>query len=136
MSKNSYSKEYQKKASFESEQRNYEARQSYKKQYYQANKERVLKDTRRNKLKRKYGITPEGYEIMFKKQKGVCAVCSKPQAGTSSLRVDHCHDTGLIRGLLCHKCNAGIGMLGDRSPNVVKAAAYLKKADRKAAKLK
>lgn len=79
-------------------------------------------------LKRDFGITVEEYRRMWDKQKGVCALCAKPetakhQNGTvKSLAVDHCHDTGKIRGLLCWVCNTGIGKLQD-SPALLRLAA-------------
>lgn len=60
-----------------------------------------------------FGITPEQYEAMLKAQDGVCATCSKPCKTNRWLCVDHDHDTGMIRGLLCSKCNTAIGLLND-----------------------
>lgn len=68
----------------------------------------------------------EQYTVMLKKQKGVCAICGKQ--GARALAIDHDHTTGKIRGLLCGKCNTGIGMLGDTFETVRRAAAYLKKS--------
>jgi len=99
----------------------------YRRQYYQANKDQVRAITRRNKLRRKYGITPEHYEHMLKDQDGLCAICRQTEP-RGSYRVDHCHKTGKVRGLLCHKCNAGIGMLRDDPEILERGVAYLKKA--------
>ena len=84
-------------------------------------------------LLNKYGITLEQYEELFKKQGGVCALCKKPETvrrnkktdGGERLAVDHCHDTGLVRGLLCFKCNTAIGALGDTQEAALKAMKYL-----------
>lgn len=83
---------------------------------------------RRNLLKR-YGLTPEGYEALFEAQDGRCAICRRPDAPTKRgmLHVDHCHDTGRVRGLLCSTCNTGIGHLGDDIERVTLALEYLKK---------
>jgi hypothetical protein len=78
-------------------------------------------------LKRYYGLTGEQYGAMLAEQKGVCAICGKPEttvvgAGVKPLSVDHCHDTNRIRGLLCHHCNHGLGHFMD-SPAALRAAA-------------
>ena len=74
----------------------------------------------------KFGITPEQYDAMLKEQGGVCAICREPEtgrnrAGAVSLAVDHDHETGLVRGLLCNTCNRGIGLLKDR-PDILRSA--------------
>lgn len=62
-------------------------------------------------MKREYGITPEQWESMFKKQGGLCAICLKSihrpydGSGKRAADVDHDHKTGEVRGLLCHVCN-------------------------------
>lgn len=59
-------------------------------------------------LKRKYNMSLEQYGVMLKAQRGRCAICgNKPK--TRSLHVDHDHNTGIIRGLLCYRCNYGFG---------------------------
>jgi hypothetical protein len=72
----------------------------------------------------RYGITQDDYRQMFADQCGACAICLEPAQGRK-LCVDHCHTTGKIRGLLCRKCNSGIGMLRDSSVIVRLAANYL-----------
>lgn len=74
---------------------------------------------RKNRLK-KYGITVEIYDEMFKNQNGVCAICLKPElmkckGTTRGLSVDHNHTTGEVRQLLCDNCNKAIGLLKDSS---------------------
>jgi hypothetical protein len=71
-----------------------------------------------------YGISLEEYNSLFDKQGGVCAICSTPPS-TRRLAVDHCHDTGKVRGLLCVKCNAGIGNLNDDVEMLKAAIKYL-----------
>lgn len=56
-------------------------------------------------LRRCYGIGLDDYKRMWAEQKGVCAKCSKPQKGVRPLCVDHDHETGVVRQLLCYKCN-------------------------------
>ena len=79
-------------------------------------------------LRSKYGIDHDTYEKMHGEQSGMCAICGGPgRTDTGNLSVDHCHETGLIRGLLCQNCNAGIGMFRE-SPDILgKAIKYLSK---------
>jgi len=80
---------------------------------------------RRSYLKRTFGITPEDYDAMLEKQGGCCAICRREARTDTSLHVDHCHETGAIRGLLCFDCNAGLGKFQD-DPAILQAAiAYL-----------
>lgn len=72
----------------------------------------------------RYGITVSERDRLYREQSGLCAICGKPY---SILSVDHDHKTGLVRGLLCKRCNSGIGMLGDDLAGVEKAFLYLKK---------
>ncbi|HVI40499.1 MAG TPA: endonuclease VII domain-containing protein [Anaerovoracaceae bacterium] len=67
----------------------------------------------RNWRIRSYGLSIEQYNHLLKEQMGVCAICGKPETkvlnGTvASLAIDHCHDTGAVRGLLCIKCNRSL----------------------------
>lgn len=73
-------------------------------------------------LKAKYGITLEEYDAILEKQGGVCAICGCTENRGHSFCVDHNHNNGQVRGLLCHKCNQAIGLLDDRA---TKAAQYL-----------
>lgn len=82
---------------------------------------------RKSWLTTKYGITPENYEAKLAAQAGACAICSDgPGKGRRYFCVDHNHETGEVRGLLCHKCNAALGLLGDSAPIVARALDYLK----------
>lgn len=56
-----------------------------------------------------YGITLEQYNALLTAQAGVCAICQSESPPYTSLAVDHCHVTGVIRALLCFPCNAGVG---------------------------
>jgi len=81
-------------------------------------------------LQKLYGITLDWYKEQHAKQGGVCAICSKPETAVIhgkqvSLAVDHCHDTGKVRALLCTSCNRGIGMLKHNRDLLQKAIAYL-----------
>lgn len=84
-------------------------------------------------LQRKYGITPEDYENMMEYQDHSCKICNVFHEDAATTRgrrlvVDHCHTTGKVRGLLCVKCNAGIGMFNDKIDNLISAISYLKES--------
>lgn len=83
----------------------------------------------RRALLKRYGLTPEGYEALFEAQSGLCAICRRDDGQTKHgmLHVDHDHDSGRVRGLLCSTCNTGIGHLGDDIERVKLALAYLEK---------
>lgn len=61
-----------------------------------------------------YKLTLEQYDSLLEAQDGACAMCdTSDPLGQGNFHVDHCHETGAIRGLLCHACNTGLGLLGD-----------------------
>ena len=82
---------------------------------------------RQQRLERRYGITHEDYLQMLVRQAGVCAVCSRPEALTryGRLSIDHNHETGEIRGLLCDGCNASLGHLQEDPETIRKLADYI-----------
>lgn len=89
-------------------------------------RERAKEHNRRATLKRSYGISPEHYDDLLKKQGGVCAICGGgPKHPRKYLDVDHCHDSGEIRALLCGTCNTGIGFMGEDPTRLRAAADYL-----------
>lgn len=74
----------------------------------------------------RYGIKPEDYVEMLELQDGRCLICGYlPKPGERYLAIDHDHETGTIRGLLCNPCNRGLGLLGDDPDRLVAAASYL-----------
>ncbi len=87
-------------------------------------------------LKKNYGITIETYEKMFMSQKEVCAVCEKPETSHKGyLCVDHNHNTGQVRSLLCHNCNRALGSVGENVKILYKLIKYLRTYDKKAKEL-
>lgn len=83
---------------------------------------------RREALLRRYGITLERFDEMYRAQGGRCAVCGGSDSGDSrfdTLHVDHDHETGAVRGLLCGRCNRAIGMMKDDPDRLLAAASYL-----------
>lgn len=80
----------------------------------------------RSRLRTRYGIEAADYEAMLDAQDGGCAICgATTPGGVGTFHVDHCHDTGAVRGLLCSACNIGIGNLGDSAERLLIAADYL-----------
>ena len=120
------------------------------KRWYEKNKEKVMENQReyvkknrtrvRNRgydyhLKTNYGMPIEEYRKIAEMQEYKCKICSREfmrdiemdkETKYSRLVVDHNHDTGAIRGLLCHKCNLGLGMFQDDLQLLLKAYDYLK----------
>ena len=79
---------------------------------------------RAHQRKHRYGLTPEQHAAMVEAQGGLCAICQRKR----KLVVDHCHETGVVRGLLCGECNIGIGKLGDTPASLARAVKYLRDA--------
>jgi Recombination endonuclease VII len=85
-------------------------------------------DMRRAYLRRKnYGLTDADFWAMFESQSGVCAICMDPLTldYQTGLHIDHDHKTGKVRGLLCGRCNAGLGHFRDRIDLCLAAHKYL-----------
>lgn len=80
---------------------------------------------RASRLKDRYGITLAEYEALLAAQGGVCAICRKACSTGKSLAVDHNHETKVVRGLLCRKCNRGIGHFNDDRTLLQEAINYL-----------
>lgn len=79
----------------------------------------------------KYGLTKDQYDSMLESQGGVCLICKRPEMRVNShgevdsLAVDHDHETGKVRGLLCVRCNTMVGFSGDSPERLRNAADYL-----------
>lgn len=75
----------------------------------------------------KYNLTAEDYQIMLDSQDGKCKICSNNLDNFRHTHIDHCHnDSGKIRGILCHKCNVGLGHFNDNINLLESAISYLK----------
>lgn len=99
------------------------ARRRYR-TWYKANYD--PEHNRANRLRQNYGVTVEWYEA--RKADG-CGICGTHEpGGTGDFHVDHDHDTGEARGVLCSACNLGIGKLGDNVEGLRRALAYLEAA--------
>jgi hypothetical protein len=93
--------------------------------YYHANKDWLLPKMNANRFFKKFGITQEEAKTLLDSQNGVCAICSTDTPTETGWCVDHCHATGKIRGILCSKCNSGIGFLNDDPELCKRAIDYL-----------
>ena len=95
------------------------------KRYYGKNKKRCQERNRENEMKVKYGMTRLDYINVLLKQNNKCAICGRDWAEGERFHIDHCHNSKKVRGILCHQCNCGIGMLRDSSELCLKGALYL-----------
>ena len=80
----------------------------------------------KNNLKSSVGLTVEQFTAMLTAQDNKCAIC-KVENGVPRRRLaaDHCHETGVFRGVLCHKCNLGIGFFNDNVEKLAAAIDYI-----------
>jgi hypothetical protein len=81
----------------------------------------------RQRVYRRYGITEDDYNRMLDEQGGRCAICATDEPGKKSWCIDHDHETGAVRGLLCSLCNVGIGNLRDDTDILRSAVSYLER---------
>lgn len=121
-----------------------ELKKQWNRACYERNKpvqrERALKWARNNRDKvfnasvlRNFGITADQYNVMFKVQTGLCVICGRLEKAFDRrvnrirrLHVDHDHATGVIRGLLCTRCNVAIGLLDDDPERAEMVASYIR----------
>ncbi len=86
---------------------------------------------RERRLINAFGLTINDYDALLEAQGGRCAICGSedPRARGDNFVVDHDHESGGVRGLLCNPCNAGIGALGDDPDTLLAATFYLLKGE-------
>lgn len=107
------------------------------KKWRAANPEKARQVTTKSLLKIEYGITEADYARIFQEQKGACRICERKlvsqidytrersKADPLVGRVDHCHTTNKVRGILCHNCNVLIGLAGESTKVLSAATRYL-----------
>lgn len=83
---------------------------------------------REYRLRTRFDMSVERYDELHDEQSGVCAICGEPCSTGSRLAVDHDHETGDVRGLMCRDCNIGLGLFKDSISALAKAIEYLNKA--------
>lgn len=74
---------------------------------------------------RRYGISLDEYNALLKRQKNRCAICRAKPSKRRILDVDHCHESGKIRGLLCNPCNMAVGLIKNNPRTARRMAVYL-----------
>lgn len=74
-----------------------------------------------------YGISLPEYDILLIAQSGRCSICKEAVAEDDYLNVDHDHETGEVRGLLCSPCNRGLGFFRDDPERLAEASAYVRR---------
>jgi ribosomal protein S14 len=99
---------------------------AYKRRLKQEQPERVALWRWRERLAA-HGLTPASYDALYARQDGRCAVCRRPLTART-LHIDHSHTSGETRGLLCPRCNAGLGFFGDDPRRLRAAATYVEEA--------
>lgn len=77
------------------------------------------------RLRTTFNLSLDDYQAMLAAQGGGCAICARPEPTGYNWHVDHCHASGVVRGLLCSKCNQGLGLFDDRTEVLTKAIKYL-----------
>ena len=93
---------------------------AFHKQFPERTKQYEIK----HNLMKDFGLTVETYDAMLVAQNGVCKICGNPPT-TERLSVDHDHQTGKLRGLLCRHCNVGLGHFRDDPNRLINACKYL-----------
>ena len=88
-------------------------------------KQRLYGGSRHYHLKYRYGIGADEFDELVRGQGGVCAICGRPDPE----HVDHSHETGAVRGILCFNCNGGLGQFRDSVDALLAAVAYLDARD-------
>ena len=111
----------------------FECRREYEVESYHKHKHKRPYDyeaDKNRKLQKSFGIGYQEYLQMLEAQQGACAICGTTDTGKrKAFAVDHCHDTGKIRGLLCGNCNTGIGNLRDNIKLLERAIEYLRNSN-------
>lgn len=98
---------------------NREERLKVQRMRYLENREDVLEQQKYYSIQKKYGLSKDEYDELM--HGASCGICGK----LDDLCIDHDHNTGEIRGVLCRQCNQGIGLLGDSYEGLIKAMEYL-----------
>lgn len=76
-----------------------------------------------------YGITPDEYNILANKNNHRCWICNRETKEGKHLHIDHCHETGQIRGLLCFRCNYGLSYFNENANFLLNASNYIKNGE-------
>lgn len=106
----------------------YSARQRAR---YKADPEKYRAYFRNHRIKKQYDLTEAQYAALVVAQAGKCGICGKEPSGEwhgdRMLNVDHDHETGAVRGLLCNRCNRALGLIGDTVESAQQVVEYLRR---------
>lgn len=92
--------------------------------------EKFKRAQRENRLKRVYGLTQDQLDAMLLRQEDKCAICRAPEPGSKiGWHTDHCHESGYVRGILCHHCNLLLGAAKDNIKTLKASISYLEIAE-------
>lgn len=100
-------------------------KRAWGKRNYAKNSTRLKEKVRSYRLKT-YGITEDELKVRIESQSGKCSICGNDFVRPREPHIDHCHTTGTIRGLLCARCNIGLGYFKDSIVSLQNAINYLK----------
>jgi len=132
--RNTYNSEHDKARNSAYYLANKEKIASRNRRWYSQNKEYYIQSQKSGKLQRDYGISLVEYESMYEEQGGLCAICFREESAVNrstgtpwQLSVDHNHQTGAVRGLLCMSCNLSLGRFDESIDRLRSAIAYLEK---------
>lgn len=112
-----------------------EKTREYKDRYERVNKDKI-KEMRKTRLNEwdstfaRFKISADDFKKLHDAQQGKCAICCREGAGRKTskrMSVDHCHETGVVRGLLCNRCNLGLGHFQDNVEALTAAVEYLQR---------
>lgn len=98
----------------------------YQREYRAKNPAKVKELSRKTHMMRTFNMTIEQYDEMLEAQNGVCAICQQSCTTGNNLAVDHNHETGKVRALLCKNCNTAIGLMKEDVDRMIKAIEYIK----------
>ena len=98
--------------------------QSYQSDWFQS--DGATRYRKLSRARQRRGTTDEQVREIFKAQGSVCAICESPEPKGKGWHLDHCHETGKNRGVLCHNCNRGLGYMKDSVEILQTAVSYLK----------
>jgi hypothetical protein len=104
---------------------NLECRRKVEAEWRRKNPDKVQQKNRKRKMGY-YGLSVDDFDILMEKQNNCCAICKKTCITGRALAIDHDHNTNIVRGLLCNKCNQGLGFFNDSIDLLEGAVLYLK----------
>lgn len=113
--------------------RRYAEDPEYRAECIRLSKLRDKESIRDYRLRKQFGITADEYDELLELQGGGCAICYADigDASGKRLSVDHCHETGAVRGILCGSCNLGLGKFQDDAAILARAVDYLVRTERR-----